>query len=432
MTWRSALVVWLPASPSRALSGQTPLRASLALLILLGAGLSLAQNASYDRTFPQPKAVVEKALKQLHSSMSGRLPILDGFAKANEHPLDQYRRGYYLSTVQVSSTPSGGTVLRVTTKITAWHSDPTHPGYQVLASNGRIESDLLDQLSELLLTATGAAEAKAKNSPAANNAADSSIHEPEISAPMPQSSGKQDPFSSTLKSAESPKSVAPNKDLQLEAEIASLEELLKNQAHPKNIVAVKRSGTPVVMKPSLSGKTLFLASAHDEFEMLDFTQDWVHVRISGLSRGWIWRDSLEMPDGVPDNPGLAMRPAPAADWFQVTREENALFPGDWGPLRGKYVKVISVQKVHESAQDTGPGEKLEFAKFVLDKNFGELARNAQELSGIVLIFDSADGGMIAAPIAALERWKSGQLSDSALWRQCFFDPPETFIAPGPS
>jgi len=43
-----------------------------------------------------------------------------------------------------------------------------------------------------------------------------------------------------------------------------------------------------------------------------------------------------------------------------------------------------------------------------------------------LIFDSVDGGMIAAPFAALEQWKSGKMSDTALWHECFFDPPETF------
>jgi hypothetical protein len=32
----------------------------------------------------------------------------------------------------------------------------------------------------------------------------------------------------------------------LQTEVDSLEEILKNQAHPKNLVAVKKSGTPVV------------------------------------------------------------------------------------------------------------------------------------------------------------------------------------------
>jgi hypothetical protein len=48
----------------------------------------------------------------------------------------------------------------------------------------------------------------------------------------------------------------------------------------------------------------------------------------------------------------------------------------------------------------------------------------------VLIFDSADGGMIAATLSTLQQWKAGRLSDAALWHQCFFDPPETLSSPG--
>ena len=93
----------------------------------------------------------------------------------------------------------------------------------------------------------------------------------------------------------------------LQTEADSLQEILKNQTHPKNLVAVKKSGTPVVASASLSARTFFLASAHDEFEMLDFNRDWVHVRISGLSRGWIWRNNLEMPDTVPEGDAAAER-----------------------------------------------------------------------------------------------------------------------------
>jgi hypothetical protein len=219
----------------------------------------------------------------------------------------------------------------------------------------------------------------------------------------------------------------------LQAEAASLEEVLKNQAHPKNLVAIKKSGTPVVATPSLNGKTLFLASAHDEFEMLDFNVDWVHVRISGLSRGWIWRTSLEMPEGISDIPQAgASAKLVAADLFQVTREETAPFPGDWEPLRGKNVKIISVQKIQENEKDGGARAKLEFAKSLLDKNYAELAAKSQELAGVVLIFDSVDGGMIAATLPTVQQWKAGTLSDAALWHQCYFDPPETFNVAGPA
>jgi len=130
------------------------------LFIPLTAVSSAAQDSPHERTFRQPKSAVEKAIKQLQSSMSGHLPVLDGFANAGEHSLSLYRRGYYQANVQVSSTPSGSTVVRVSTKITAWYSDRNHPGYQVLISNGRIEGDLLDQLSEQLIGTPGTVAAQ--------------------------------------------------------------------------------------------------------------------------------------------------------------------------------------------------------------------------------------------------------------------------------
>jgi hypothetical protein len=213
----------------------------------------------------------------------------------------------------------------------------------------------------------------------------------------------------------------------LQTEAESLEEILKNMAHPKNLVAVKKSGTAVVATPSLSAKPQFLASQHDEFELLDFNADWVHVRISGLSRGWIWRNSVEMPEGIPDTATQVTSPqSAAADLFHVTREEVAPFPGDWPPLRTKTVKIISVQKIQENAKNSGPQERLEYAKYLLEKALPEIVNNPQELQGVVVIFDSADGGMIAATTAVLQEWKAGKLSDAALWHKCFFDPPETF------
>ena len=96
------------------------------------------------------------------------------------------------------------------------------------------------------------------------------------------------------------------------------------------------------------------------------------------------------------------------------------------------MKIISVQKVDEKGKSANPKERLEYAKLLLEKNYAEVARKPQELQGIVVIFDSADGGMIAATTAALAQWKAGTLSDAALWHQCFFDPPETFDLPAAS
>ena len=411
---------------------------------LTAAGQAGGQSAPYERSFPQSKAAVEKALAALQANLAGHLPGLDGFAKAGEHPLDRYQRAYYQTTVQVRANPSGGALVRVSAKVTAWYADPvaSRSGYQLLVSNGRLESDLLDQLTEQLAqnqNASGDANASSATPEPATGAPSA---EPTIPAPAAKFPDTDRTFSSTLsqglaaqeqeRAAAKPSSDAKS-DNALKAEAESLEEILKNQAHPKNLVAVKKSGTPVVSTPSLTAKPQFLASMHDEFEMLDFNADWVHVRISGLSRGWIWRNSVEMPDGIRDTDAAPARSlAPAADLFHVIREETSTFPGDWNQLRNKNVKIISVQKIDENAKDAGPQVRLEYAKFLLQKNYNAVAQNPSGLAGIVVIFDSADGGMIAATLPTLQQWRAGTLSDSALWHQCFFDPPETFDSSGVS
>ena len=416
------------------------------LLALLASGVAHAQISPYERTFPQSKATVEKALTALQASLAGHLPVLDGFAKPGDHPLDRYQRGYYQSTVQVSSLPSGGSLVRITTKVTAWYADPgaSQSGYQLLTSNGRLESDLLDQLAEQLAKSPSEAgkrtTAAATTKPTAESPA---AAEPPISAPAPKFPDTDRTFSSSVSEgladqvrASAHPSDAPNEksNSALQAEANNLEEILKNTAHPKNLVAVKKSGTPVVSTPSLTAKPQFLASMHDEFEMLDFNADWVHVRISGLSRGWIWRNSVEMPDGIADTVAAPAAPAlaSAADLFHVIREESSTFPGDWEPLKNKNVKIISVQKIVENAKSADAGERLEYAKFLLEKSYKEIAQKPQDLAGVVVIFDSADGGMIAATMPTLQQWKAGTLSDSALWHKCFFDPPEMFDSTTPS
>jgi hypothetical protein len=454
------------------------LTTGLAISILFCVTNSSAQDNGFERSFPQSKAAVEEALKQMQAAISGRLPVLGGFAVATDHPLDRYRRGFYQAKFEISLGPSGGSIVRVSVEVTAWYNDPVaaHSGYQLLTSNGRLEADLLDQLADQLAARGTQAGMKPAAAPAQTPAPEqtpstarppsasssgSSLDQrssapsnavqlnavqpvqtaesaqPAISAPVPRipETGRSLSPSMAQGLAEEEKNGAATKGLAkdekaLQAEAESLDEVLKNQAHPKNLVAVKKSGTPVVEKASLTAKTLFQASAHDEFEMLDFNRDWVHVRISGLSRGWIWRDSVEMPEGIPDS-DLPTSPVPVAtELFHVTREETATFPGDWEPLRGKSVRIVSVEKINQSEKDAGAQVRLEFAKSVLDQDYAQLAQKPQELAGIVLIFDSVDGGMVAATFSTLQQWKAGKLSDSALWHQCYFDPPEIFAASG--
>lgn len=423
----------------------------LALTFLVA--FAFSQTNPCERSFPQSKAAIEKALSAMEPSLAGRLPGLEGFAKPSDHPLDTYQRAYFQSTVHVSSSPSGGSLVRVTTKVTAWYADPvaSRAGYRLLTSNGRIEADLLDQLTDQLAKNSGEdtnqaasvaapranAEPLTKTQPAKTESA--TTPDSAISAPAPKLPETSGTFSSSVSQGlagqmnehPDPTAAAIKSDSALQAEADSLEEVIKKQANPKNLVAVKKSGTPVVSTPSLNAKPEFMASMHDEFELLDFNADWVHVRISGLSRGWIWRNSVEMPNGIRDTdaqPASAL--TPVADLFHVIREETSTFPGDWDQLKNKNVKIISVQKVDESAKDAGAKARLEYTKFLLEKDYNDLAKARSTVAGIVVIFDSADGGMVAATMSTLQEWRAGTLSDSALWHKCFFDPPETFETSG--
>jgi hypothetical protein len=452
-------------------SGRTIITACFALLCCISIlPTASGQTKTYERSFAQSESAMKKALQQMQSGMAGHLPTLDGFAVAGQHGLERYQRGYFQVSAQVM--PAGrGCVVRVSAKVTAWYDDPqkSHSGYELLVSNGRIENDVLDQLSEQLAAANPAPEkepervvqpdqtktlsqsnanvAHAKPEKVPVEAAHLEPKQPAtpseeaISAPQPHLFDSPSTVSSSLArglastgSTASPGAFQPEtpkadpERTQLLAELDQLQEVVKNQAHPKNMAAVKKAGTAVVATPSLSAKPIFLASAHDEFEILNYNQDWVHVRISGLSRGWIWRNDLELPDSIPDTQAAPTNMA--ANFFHVVREETAPFPGDWEPLRGKNVKLISVQQIDESAKETGPQVKLDFAKSLLDKNSEEMAQKSTDLAGIVLIFDSADGGMIAVPASILQKWKSGKLSDSALWHASYFDPPETFSGEG--
>jgi hypothetical protein len=85
-----------------------------------------------------------------------------------------------------------------------------------------------------------------------------------------------------------------------------------------------------------------------------------------------------------------------------------------------------VQKASDNATTSGPDAKLAFAKSLFDREYADLARASTSILGVVVIFDSEDGGMVAATVPALHQWKAGTLSDEAFLRRCFFDPPEAF------
>src|SRR5256885_14574448 len=97
--------------------------------------------------------------------------------------------------------------------------------------------------------------------------------------------------------------------------------------------------------------------------MIEMKGEWIHVSISGESRGWIRKSQVEFPEDSCDTRESATDTvAKSAALFRMAREEVATFPGDWQPLRGKSVKIYSVQPAQSATSETSAREKREFVR----------------------------------------------------------------------
>jgi hypothetical protein len=407
----------------------------------LGSWQAFAQSVPYAREFHKSKEDVDKALKELGAYSGQKLPIVDGFVATGDRSLDHFERAFYQFSVDVLPGSSGGTVVRLSAKITAWYADrePWKSGYQSLPSNGRLELDFLDRLSEKFGEKPVASVLKSQvQAPAPK--LDLSTGLPRRSLPPTKAPGETSSTpapttsaiaasSEELNSLRKKREAEENRMSQLAAELRNLQDIQHNQARPPNLVVVRKNGTPVLARPAEDSPTLFAASADDEFEFLDVKGEWVHVQISGASRGFIRRGGLELPELVAER---FNSPNTAPEVFRIEREETSVFPGDWESLRGKSVKIVTVQPISQDPKETGPSAKLLFASSLFKDFPAKLAGVTPPVGGVVIIFDSADGGMISSTLLDVQQFSGGALSNDDFWKRCYLDPPEAFKVPSKS
>lgn len=389
--------------------------------VLVFACAMQAQSGTPQRSFHASKADVEKALRAIESYPGGKLPVLEGFAASAGHSLDDYKRGYYEYTVHLTSASATETSVEVSAKITAWYAASTaaNSGYRVLKSSGRLESDLLDALNDRL------------------NPASASQAPPAVTKPLPDSpsASATGSFFNTRRLTTAPsdgKPIAPKiadpatarQLAKLQAQAQDLEQVLHNQARPNNLAIVKKSNTSVVAQPVDGAEVLLQADAEDEFEVLDSTVGWVHIKISGISRGWIKRDLVDLPGAATISVSDIAGEQHDTAAVRQTKEEVAPFPGKWEPLDGKQVKIIWVQPLNKDQFGVEP--KWPLIKSVLRGADGGAPADPNEVAGVVVIFDSEDGGMAATTLANLQQWRAGHLSDEGFWKRCWRDPADAF------
>ena len=417
---------------SRCSSRQIRLGLSVLVLVLtLIAVLATAQSRPSEYSFPVAQAVLDKALHDLQPSSPGRLPILDGFVAPDVTLLGKYQRAYYQYTTETRSLGSSTTSLRVAAKITAWFAsdNPEQSGYRVLPSNGRLESDLVERLEEALQQKAASVATTSSGSVAASAAASaksrsvSTEQSPRSATANPPAFHASLPMDRSALGPPSAQDLAQQKRVQqLNEQAANLEEVLHNQSRPNDLAAVLKSGTPVFAKPLETAPVLFQADSEDEFKVVDQAGTWVHVQVSGISRGWIRRADLEMPGEV--GPAVASSSnAPAPSQGPPTHEETSLFPGDWPALRGRMVRIIWIHP--DSAAAHSGSDRWLLARFVFRDAYARITGTGPKIEGVVIVIDAPDGGMIAATADSLRRWNTGAIPDATFRKECWADPPET-------
>ncbi len=395
-----------------------------------------AEDARYERDFSRSKPDIEKVLRGLQSPVGARLPILEGFVIPALQPLERYGRAYYQYSFDVLALNPSQCRIRAIAKITAWYQDPdpAKSSYQVLRSNGRLEQDILDRLTEAVEAAPRVVApeiAPPKRSPENTDGRNTAPPAPAGTTANTTASFKFPPPRAALPTWEesaassSPMSAEEQRIQQLQKQTKDLEEILRNQAHPNNLLVVKHPRTPVAARPSAAADVLLVAEEGDEFQILDKLGSWVHIQISGIARGWIRSSDVDLPDSVHETGGRASPEVSEKEPFTLDREETAAFPGDWAALRGKTVHVVWVRPSAEGLA-SGARERRAFARSIFRATLPSLSQSSPAADGIAIVFDSADGGMTAATSTTLKSWESGNLSETEFWKQCWFDPPEAF------
>jgi hypothetical protein len=416
-------------------SGLKMLRLSLQslLCIFILTGVLWAQSGkTTQQTFSAPKPQVERALRQLAGSSGGKLPILVGFAVPGDHSLERFRQGHYEYEIAITAINARETAVQVSAKITAWYAGekPEESNYEVLGSNGRLESDLLDRLADVLKSSD--ASVQPLLAPVGTD-----THRAPDPRPDAPSTAKINYLSQYLRSATpktegsrpAPAQAEPVTDQQiskLTREEAALEQIKSSQARPSDLAIVKAAKTPVLSRPSRDAQVVLVAEADDELQVLDVNNDWVHVHLMGLSRGWVRRSQLDLSNvSLPATAAKQTATTSQDQRFQKTREETGTFPGEWKPLQGKKVDIVWVQERDEASPPSESGE-MRFFESLMRKQYAALTAEHNEVEGVVLVLDSANGGMIASTNSALQRWTAGSLSNDSFWRECWFDPPDIF------
>ena len=440
--------------------GMVPVRCLpffFALLFSLCLVVRAQEADSTDRVYKHRKAEVEEALQALKAYTTNRLPVLDGFVNANASTIAKLENPHYQLRIEVESQGPNQTLVAVSAKITAWNAeeDPSRSQYVVVPSNGRLEQDMLDRLSVLLEKGSASLGAGRAAAPASDPAASSSSPAPLLDAPgsnapistHPPSPGvspgeatanptspvppsgsvsranSSDPaaLASEIASIRAERQAAEMSQRKLQQQISELEANAGSQKFLSNLAAVKTPQASIFQQDDDTSKVLFRADPEDEFEVINVKGTWVHIRLENGTEGWIRGGQLQPPQEVDDTEDAA-----AALNFSTPNQEIKPFGGEWSPLKGKPSLFVFAQPNRAIPSTILGQSQFAFAKHIFTEGYREAMHSEQPMSGVVVVFLGDKGGVAAATLADIRRWRDGAITDKVFFERCSFDPPESF------
>jgi len=413
----------------------------LAFLALALAGYAQQTVRPIERVYNHPQIEVENGLQAIQAYDTSRLPVLDGFVNANASTLDHFENPHFQFRIELKAEGPKQTVVQIAAKITAWYADAAsdHSQYVVVPSNGRLEEELLDRLSIYLekgssrqsvssgMTAPLPGVAGPGPSPGAANgpqkgATGTSSAVLEHPGTFPTTGDKTDvaTLASQIAAVQAQREIVEQNVRRLQQQTSEFDANSKSQKFLSHLAAVKATRTPVFQQADETSKILFHADPEDEFEIIDAREGWVHVRLENADTGWLRVSQLQRPSEVDDSGDTA------ALNFSTPSEEIKPFVGEWVPLKGKPVLFIFANPARELPAGTLGRSQLDFAKHVFSDGYREVTHSDQVISGVVVVFLGAKGGVAAATLADIRRWHDGTLTDKLFLERCSLDPPESF------
>ncbi len=361
----------------------------LTVILLLQAALASAQSNSAERVYSYSAADVNQALRDLDAFSGAKLPVIEGFTKADPSELSGLERPYYQFKVEVVTQDAGHTLVRLQAKITASYTDSAtgHSEYRALPSNGRLENDLLDRLEDSL-----------KKSPNQLPAGEAALQQ-------------------QLADLQTRHKELDKKIIDLQAGIKPGEAPLAQRVMPK-IGVVKGQSVSVLNRPAQTGHTLLQVSSGDELEVAGENADWYAVKLGGKSRGWVRRSQLDLAESKDENKPISSA-EPAGDQnFNVRREEVKTFRSNWPSLKGRKAIFIYAQAKSASSRY----EKLAFAKKIFTERYLQASHSTFSFAGVVIAFDTGQQ-VVAATLSNIRAWVNGSITDPAFVSRCWIKLP---------